>query len=179
MRIVLIRHPRPLIAPGVCYGRLDIPLHPSAAANITRLTADPALCGVSHVWSSPATRCRTLADAITLATGAALAIDNRLRELDFGEWEGRAWTSVNRACLDRWAMAPLSFAPPGGESGAAIIARVRAFQAELQRDQRDCVVVSHGGPLKILSALLRGQAVDLLAAAPPLGSLQSMTWVPF
>ncbi len=177
MKIVLIRHPAPLIKPGVCYGRLDIPLHPSAAADVGRLMADPALSGISHVWTSPATRCRAIADPIARAAKASFIIDDRLQELDFGDWEGRPWDAMARVDLDRWAAAPLPFAPPGGESGAEIIARLRAFQGTLHRDQRDCVVVSHGGPIKILTALLQGRPVDLLEAAPPLGSLQTVTWL--
>lgn len=175
MKIVLSRHPTPLIEPGLCYGRLDVPLHPTAAASVTRLAADPALCRISRVWSSPAARCRCVSDAIAARTKAVLTIDERLLEMSFGDWEGRPWDAVDRADLDRWAAAPLSFAPPHGESGAAIIARVRACLADLRRDQRDCVVVSHGGPLKILMALLTDRQVDLLAAAPLLGSLQTVT----
>ncbi len=63
---------------------------------------------------------------------------------------------------------PLSFAPGGGETGLHLIDRVGKFYADLCRDQQDCVVVSHGGPLKILTALLQNTPVDLLAAAPPI-----------
>lgn len=178
MKIVLIRHPAPLIQPGVCYGRLDVPLHPSAAADVSRLAADPALRGLSHVWSSPAGRCRAIADPIAQIARASLTIDERLRELDFGDWEGRPWDAVDRTDLDRWSASPLSFAPPNGEAGAAIISRVRAFQGDLQQDQRDCAIVSHGGPLKILMALLEGRPINLLEAAPPLGSLRVILWRP-
>ena len=169
MKIVLIRHPAVLIAPGICYGRLDVPLHP--AADVSRIATHPALRGISCVWSSPAGRCRSVADAIAQGLGIGLRVDERLQELDFGDWEGRAWDSVERSALDRWASAPLSFAPPGGETGSAIISRVREFRAGLRRDGRDCAVVSHGGPLKILAALLEGRAVDLLADAPAVGSV--------
>ena len=39
----------------------------------------------------------------------------------------------------------------------------------------DCIVIAHGGPLKLLAALLRGAAPDLLAPAPPLGSVTALT----
>ena len=178
MKIVLIRHPAPLVAPGLCYGRLDVPLHPSSVADVARIASDPALRGIGRIYSSPAERCRVVAETIAASTGAALALDGRLWELDFGDWEGRACDAVDRAELDRWAAVPLSFAPPGGESGAAIVSRVRAFHTRLRRDRCDCVVVSHGGPLKILMALLEGRPVDLLAAAPPLGSLRTITAPP-
>jgi alpha-ribazole phosphatase len=175
MKVVLIRHPALLIEPGICYGRLNVPLHPAAASDVARLAADPALCGISRIRSSPAGRCRSVTDTIAASTNAIPTIDERLQELDFGDWEGCPWDAVDKADLDRWAAAPLSFAPPRGESGAAIVSRLRAFHADLQSDQRDCVVVSHGGPLKILTALLVGRPVDLLAAAPPLGWLRTIT----
>ena len=163
MLILLIRHPAVLVAPGTCYGRLDVALHPDAAAEAARLRALIA-ASPGPVWTSPARRCRDLA-------GAGAIIDPRLRELDFGAWEGLAWDDVPRDALDRWAASPRDFAPPGGESGAALLARVGAFCAELRAGGADGVVVSHGGPLKLLAALLRGEAPDLLAPAPPLGSV--------
>lgn len=211
MRVILIRHPPALIEPGVCYGRLDIPLHPSSAKDVkcfvSRIRdARPALAanvrpdqaevshgasfgdrtssasaafrGLTRIWTSPATRCQVVADAIARATTAELVIDDRLLELNFGEWEGRPWSLVDRSSLDRWADAPLSFAPPGGESGAALCARVTAFHADLSRRPHDCAVVSHGGPLKVLCALLENRPVDLLAPAPPLGSIRSVAWPP-
>jgi alpha-ribazole phosphatase len=175
MRVVLIRHPRPLIEPGICYGRLDIPLHPAAGEAVARIATDPGLKGATQVWSSPARRCRVLADAIAEALAVPLTVDHRLQELDFGDWEGRPWDMVARADLDRWAAEPATFAPPGGESGAALIARIRDFDQALRRYWRDCVVVSHGGPLKVLGALLTGKAVDLLAPALPVGGLESIS----
>jgi alpha-ribazole phosphatase len=155
----------------LCYGRLDLDLHAEGVADIARVRDVLAGFAAECVWTSPARRCRLLADAL----GRPVRVDARLQEMDFGHWEGRSWNEIDRAALDRWAAAPLNFAPPGGESGAALIARVRAFAAEL-RD--DCIVISHGGPLKILAALLSGRAVDLLAATPAFGAVEMITVSP-
>jgi alpha-ribazole phosphatase len=175
MRIALVRHPAPLIEPRICYGRLDVAVAPNAENQIGAIAANPDLLGAACVRSSPSRRCRGLAGAIAVGLGIPLTIDPRLQELDFGDWEGRSWDAIVRADLDRWAASPLTFAPPGGETGAALIARISAFHAGLQQAQQDCVVVSHGGPLKVLATLLSGHAVDLLAAAPPLGSVTIVT----
>jgi alpha-ribazole phosphatase len=159
--IALVRHPPAAIAPGICYGRRDLDL--ADPASVHEIAA--SLSGFAGmIWTSPARRCRAVADAI----GPAHA-DARLLELNFGEWEGMRWDDVPRDALDRWADDPLGFAPPDGESGAELVARVTAFHQGLWTG--DHIVIAHGGPLKVLIALLRGEPIDLLAPAPPLGSI--------
>jgi alpha-ribazole phosphatase len=175
MRVALIRHSAPRIAPGTCYGRLDIAVDRSAdEQTLSRLVSEPGPHGFNRVWTSPAVRCRGLAEAIARSLSAPLSVDRRLWELDFGAWEGQAWAAIDRAELDRWAGSLLTFAPPGGESGAELIARIRDFHGDLRRAQQDCVVVSHGGPLKVLRALFVGGPIDLLAPAPALGSVTNL-----
>lgn len=174
MRLALIRHPRALVADGVCYGRLDLPLHPDGVAGLAGLCARLDGFRAAALWTSPARRCMVVAEVLAPALALRPVTDERLLEMDFGAWEGVAWDAVDRGELDRWAADPLGFAPPGGETGAELIARVASFAAMLCRDDRDGVVVTHGGPLRLLPALLRGEVPDLLAPAPPLGSV---TWV--
>ena len=176
MRVVLVRHPAPDIAAGICYGRLNVALTQAAKHGLERQAADPVLQGATRVWTSPAVRCRDLGCLIARRLAVDLIIDERLLELDFGVWEGRDWDDVPRAALDRWAAAPAEFAPPGGESSAALVRRVNRFFSDLCDNGRDCVVVSHGGPLKILAAMLASRPVDLLAAPPPVGSLVVVEW---
>jgi alpha-ribazole phosphatase len=159
------------IAPGICYGRLDVGVDASRAGEVSALAADPRLRGAVRVWTSPARRCLVVAEAVAGELRVDLTPDARLWELDFGQWEAVAWDAVDRAALDRWAADPKAFAPPGGESGAVLVARVRAFHEELCREARDCVVVAHGGSLKVLAPLLQGRPVDLLAPAQPMGSV--------
>jgi alpha-ribazole phosphatase len=165
MPVALIRHTAPLVAPGICYGGLDLDLRDPA--DIETVRARLRGFAPARLWSSPARRCRRLAAAIA----ADPIIDPRLQELDFGAWEGQPWESLPRLELDRWAADPRAFAPPGGESGAALIARVTAFHADLVSADGDHIVVSHGGPLKILQALLAGREPDLLAPPPAWGSV--------
>jgi alpha-ribazole phosphatase len=157
-----VRHPAALVPPGTCYGRLDLPVLDAASVQdiAARLTGFRG-----QVWSSPAQRCRVVADAI-----GAHRLDDRLQELDFGAWEGLPWDDVPRAALDAWAANPATFIPPGGESSAALIVRVTSFYQAL--GPGDHVVVTHGGPLRVLGPLARGQPVDLLAPAPALGSVE-------
>jgi alpha-ribazole phosphatase len=172
VQVALIRHTAPLVEPGICYGRLDVDVRD--AADIAAVVARLGGFGTARIWSSPARRCRLLAEAID----AQPIIDSRLQELDFGAWEGLAWDAIPRDALDRWAADPAGFAPPGGESGAALIARVAAFHAALASICGDQIVVSHGGPLKILQALLAGREPDLLAPTPAWGSVIVCSIIP-
>jgi alpha-ribazole phosphatase len=175
MIVVLVRHPRPLVAVGVCYGRLDVPLHDDAAVQVDAVLQELSGLAAGVVWSSPAVRCVVLAKAVAGATSGDLRLDARLLELDFGDWEGVAWDNVPRSALDAWAADVMGFAGHGGERGADLVARIAEFAAMLRSDGRDCVVVAHAGPLKLLGPMLRGEAFDLLAPSMPMARPEFVT----
>ena len=150
MILHLIRHPRPLIEPGVCYGSLDVAAE-NAEAHAARLRAElpPGL----PLWSSPLQRCRALAEALH----AAPRFDARLAEMDFGDWEGRLWDAIPRQQLDAWAADVAGYAPPGGESPLALQARALALVEALQAlDLPDAVLITHAGVMRVLVAHFRG-----------------------
>lgn len=153
MQLFLIRHPRPDVASGLCYGRSDLALAEDAASVAAALR--PLLPKDTPLFSSPLTRCRSLADALHPAP----RLDARLLELDFGEWEMRAWADIDRAALDRWATDPQVFTPPGGESVAALRARVTDFISHLTScGLASAVLVTHAGVMKVCAAEMLGVA---------------------
>jgi len=161
----LIRHTRPDITPGICYGRSELPLAASADEEI-RAVLD-RLPQVDAVFTSPAARCRRLASTVAAARGASCIDDARLLELDFGRWEGRAWDDISRDEIDRWGADLWNVAPGDGESLSQLWARVAEFcadrrLAEIHEQTRHVVVVAHQGPLRVLHCLGRGVAFDRL-----------------
>lgn len=147
MRLYLIRHPAPAVAAGICYGRSDLPLAAPAATALRALV--PLLPAPASCYSSPLRRCRELACALH----PQAAIDERLRELDFGEWEMTPWERIARAELEAWAASPLHYRAHGGESVAAMYRRVESFMQALPSGE-DHVVVTHGGVMKAAAAML-------------------------
>ena len=123
-------------------------------------------------YTSPSRRCREPAEALAARLRIPLVLEPLLLELDFGRWEGRGWAELPRSELDRWAADPHRFAPPSGESGAALIDRMTALRAVLVADPRQWLLVSHGGPLRLLVPMLRGEPPDLLAPSPPTGGMR-------
>ncbi|GAB0119758.1 histidine phosphatase family protein [Acidisoma sp. 7E03] len=169
--LALVRHPAVSGGAGRCYGALDLPL--ADPADIPPMVAALAPLQGAAIWTSPRRRCRAVAEAIAAAWQAPPPrLDDRLQEMDFGAWEGRVWDEVPRAALDDWAADLLGFAPPGGESGAHLLARVSSLWAEIAAQGKAQVLVTHGGPLKILTALAEGRPVDLSAPAPALGAVR-------
>lgn len=148
-RLYLVRHPRPQVAVGICYGRSDLPLAEDVAAVAGRIKA---LLPPVPVFSSPLSRCRLLAEALH----AKPIFDPRLRETDFGSWEMRPWHEIERAALDAWAADPLHFAGHGGESVAMLSKRVVACIEEIASQHDEAVLVAHAGVLKVLVGALTG-----------------------
>ena len=151
MRLFLIRHPPPAVAPGTCYGRTDLPLAGNPAAYASALA--PLLPADAPLFSSPLARCRQLAELLHPAP----VFDARIREIDFGDWEMRPWDALDRSLLDAWAADPFHFVPPGGEAVAALRRRVAGFLAELPDEAADVILVAHAGVMKVCAAELAGE----------------------
>ena len=126
MALTFLRHPPPRVAPGLCYGRSDVPA--PVPADVAALAA--RLPPVSRLVTSPLRRCADLAAALAPHLGLAPEADPRLAEIDFGAWEMRAWDDIPRAEIDAWAADVSRARPHGGESVAVMTARLAAFLAD-------------------------------------------------
>jgi len=146
-RLWLVRHAAPLVAPGICYGRLDLRADGQATQQAAQALAR-ALPPRVRLFSSPLQRCTQLAQALrVLRPELHCEEDARLQEMDFGQWEGRPWNDLPRAELDAWAQDLNGYAPGGGEPLAAMLARVQsALEDTRQRaSAQDTVWISHAG----------------------------------
>ena len=126
---------------GWCYGASDVPID-DAHLDALAAALPAVLPRGARLWSSPLSRCLRLARALEPRLGEA-RVDARLREMDFGRWEGRPWTEVPREQLDAWRDDLEHYAPPGGESLAAPAGT-------------DAVAVTHAGVILTLARIVRG-----------------------
>lgn len=167
--LYLIRHPKVAVAPGVCYGRSDVPLVTPVETLAAQLREQ--LPGQFALLSSPATRCLTLARAL-----GTPQIEPRLQEIDFGIWEMQPYDSINRSLIDAWAADPMHFRGHGGESVAQMAQRaVAALDEALHDETGDLVIVAHGGPLRAIAGHLRGlAATDWMQLDFACGSLTTL-----
>lgn len=122
-----------------------------ASAVAARLAAQAR--PVSEVVSSPVLRARQTAASVADALGLEVVLDDDVREIDFGTWEGLTAAQVDQrdpGALARWRSDP-HLPAPGGESVAQVAQRVAAAE---QRLLRRCaggtvVVVSHLYPVRL------------------------------
>jgi len=149
--IYLIRHTRPDLGPGICYGQLDVALAPDCEGDIAAVSARLGAAAGAPVVTPSTQRCRRLADALAAVRASRVVVEERLRELDFGEWEGLPWDEIPRVQTDVWTRDIWNQAAPGGESYAALHERVAAAWETLEaRADPVLLVVAPAGPLRTL-----------------------------
>lgn len=169
--ILAARHPRPRVGSRICYGRLDVELAEPADAGAAALVA-AAVDPIERIISSPLSRALDVARRVAARTGAPLHTDDRLQEMDFGTWEGVAWTAVPRAEVDAWAADPLGYKPGGGEAVADVLRRVRRAWTGIASSADNTLVVTHAGPIRCLLHIARGVPVlDAIQASIAYGSV--------
>ncbi len=158
-RLWLVRHARPLVAPGLCYGRLDMPADAQASRAAAAALAQALPPRLAGLWHSPLQRCELMAlDLQALRANLTSKPEPRIAEMDFGAWEGQAWSAIARAEIDAWAAHLASHAPGGGEPLAAMLARVaqalRAAAACAHDGGADVVWITHAGVARCVQWLL-------------------------
>lgn len=155
--IVAVRHPKPDISPGICYGRLDVapamPMIP-ATGDVHRRIGK-----VDHIVSSPLRRAHAFAMELARLFGVDVELEPKLQEMHFGRWEGVAWQDIPREEIDAWASDPLGYRPGDGETVAELNSRVLAVRRERSTRLGTSLWVTHAGPMRCLYADKRGQSL--------------------
>ena len=154
-----LRH-APVQARGLCYGWHEAKTGLSAEEAAERVLAygqgeGQPLPRVEVVWSSPLQRCASLASVLATRLGATLALDPDLREIHFGEWEGRLWSAIeaeDAARMQEWMTNWQQVAPPGGESLPEFTARIERWW-RLHAHKASTLLVAHAGVLRALEVL--------------------------
>jgi alpha-ribazole phosphatase len=158
LNLWLVRHAQPLIAPGVCYGALDVPADAPATVRAAQALADCLPHGC-QVICSPLQRCEQLAQILRgLRPDLIHKTDVRLAEMDFGQWEGQRWDALDRRELDSWTDDFAHWRCGGGESVQVFMARVAAVWDETRATEgRPTLWVTHAGVIR--AAMLLGQGI--------------------
>lgn len=156
---------------GVLQGRSDCDISGNSAKQLDlvslRLRNEP----FDAMYSSPLKRAYKTAQAINQYHNLTIHKDNRLIEIDMGEWEGRSWASIEQespAMLKVWNENPGDFQAPGGESIRQVAQRMWEAVADIARGNpnRTVCVVSHGCAIRSFLCLALGKDISELNDIP-------------
>jgi broad specificity phosphatase PhoE len=118
------------------------------------------------IYTSPMLRARQTADALCRLTGVQANIEDGLKEIDYGDWEGLRQDEVRQRwpeAFEYWADDVASRGTPGGETAFNVAARaMRVVEGIRTRHQTgNALIVSHKATLRVITCALLGLDVRL------------------
>lgn len=149
--IFLIRHTKPDVEQGICYGWTDLDTNCSFEKELEIIKEKTGDLSEYKFTSSPLLRCKKLAER--LAENNDISYDNRIKELNFGEWEGLKWDDIKADKIKYWCDDYINNRVPGGESFQDLLDRVSSFWEEIDMSENH-VIIAHDGVLRAITYLI-------------------------
>ena len=161
-RVFLVRHgATQLTAENRFSGAVGVELSDEGRWQAARLGERLQNEKVTAIYASPLSR--TMDTARIVAGPSSLTIQQRdgLREISHGRWEGLTRAEVEERYVgeyEAWEEDPFTFAPEGGESGVAVLARALPVMREIVSNHpgQQVIVVSHKATIRLLLSSLLG-----------------------
>jgi broad specificity phosphatase PhoE len=159
--ILLARHGESVdnAPPARIQGRRDPPLSELGREQARVLAEEVAGEGLAALYASQMRRARETAGIVAARIGLEPRVDERLAEVDMGEWQGRVRSELMREhpeVWEAWGRADPAIRFPGGESIAELSERVLAALADIAAGPLPALVVCHGGPIRVALGAAHG-----------------------
>jgi probable phosphoglycerate mutase len=128
------------------------------AARLGERLHDESIMGI---YSSPLSRASDTAGIVAHACGLTTILRDELREISHGPWEGLTRSEVEAQFANdyaAWEEDPFTFAPPGAESGVAVLARALPAIREIVtlHEGQSVLIVSHKATIRLVLCSLLG-----------------------
>lgn len=141
MEIYVVRHTKVAVNKGICYGQTDVPLADSFQEELAVLK-NQLPNDFDQVFSSPLLRCKTLAETFS----STILFDDRLKEMNFGDWELKAWNDIPTEEIQPWYNDFVTTKAPNGDSFESLYLRCAHFFDELRtKNYKKVLIITHGG----------------------------------
>ncbi len=170
--IYFIRHPKTVVGHSICYGASDI----DVADDVLEQTAEKVLSKLDgfspdSCYSSPLVRCTKLAKK--LFPKHEIVLNDAIREVSFGDWEGVPWEEIPTELQKKWGENVLNFKEHGGENFTDLKKRIVPFWEQiLHNDEEKIAVVAHAGVIvALLSHLLEADPAKVFRLEITFGSV--------
>ena len=157
--LFLIRHTSVAVKAGICYGQSDVEVANSFEEEKKQVAAHIENIQFDKIYSSPLTRCKLIAES--LFDKREIVFDERLKELNFGNWELKSWDDIyadpkGKVWMDNYQTLPTL----NGESYPEMVKRISAFLEELKKEaQKSVVIVAHAGVIRIFKSLIENKSI--------------------
>jgi len=149
------------------HGETSQPKNLNGATNISLSTLgyqqmERAISSSDHfeqIVTSPLERCHTFSHDLAHKRQWPITVDNSLREIDFGDWDGQAMKTLYQEFpqqLEQFWKTPWQFTPPNGETMTKFIERVDSAWLALLNQKKNSLVVCHSGVIRYLIAKTLG-----------------------
>jgi probable phosphoglycerate mutase len=161
-RVLLIRHGATVLSAEDRFaGSTDVELSDEGRRQARGLAQRLATLPLTAVYASPMKRTRETASIVAAPAKLEPRVDDGLREIDHGHWEGLTRKEAESRFAEEygaWEEDPFTFAPEGGESGLSVMARaLPVLRAIVVRHPDETVaVVSHKATIRLLLSSLLG-----------------------
>lgn len=156
MRLYLVRHGETELNKEFRFiGRTDVGLSESGRLQAKKVAERLSEKKIKAVYSSDMLRAVQTAEIITEPLGLNAKLLEGLREIDFGNWEGLTYYEIEEMDGDHltaWIEDPININIPKGETWEHFESRVLKSMSLIIKEEKDgeVVIVSHGGPIKLL-----------------------------
>lgn len=134
-------------------GNIDTPLTEKGEMQLECLSARFAGIPLQAVYSSPFQRAMLTAEAVNRAHQLPISPEYDLREINGGEWEGRAWADLPEEFPQQyalWTRKMWDFAAPQGDTMTDVYLRMQQMMEQIARENagKTVAVISHGCALR-------------------------------
>lgn len=163
MKLLVARHGQTAWnAMGRYQGQTDVPLDDTGRRQASALAQYLSGESIRAIYASDLQRAHETARLIAEHHDCSAQADPRLREINFGRWEGRTHREIENQepqALAAWHGDPMNACPPGGETLAQTAERIAPILEKLsyRHSEQTALVVGHGAALRLLLCL----ALDL------------------
>jgi len=158
MKLFLIRHTPIQVEDGICYGQKDFPLKDSYKEDFETVRKKLSTENIDAFYSSPIERCSSLAKHLA---DEKEILDDRLKELNFGDWDGKTWEDIKDPFLGKWMEDFINKKCSNGESFAILKLRVEEFLNEIKtKDYKNIAIITHVGVIRCIESIVKNEDLE-------------------
>jgi len=158
MNLYLIRHTKVDIKQGICYGQTNVDVASTFSKEAKIIKNQISEIRFDKIYSSPLKRCKKLAQFLF---NDEIKFDNRLMELNFGNWEMQEWDLINAPEYQKWMNDYIYTPCLNGESFQELHERVSYFLDDLKnQNYKNVAIVAHGGSIRSILTNIKNEKLE-------------------